>query len=52
MMKLITHVIPTNSLFYSLYVQSFTQLLHVLMLLSHHLQGADTKISWKHSALK
>ena len=24
---------------------SFTQLLHVLMLLSHHLQGDDTKIS-------
>lgn len=43
---------PTNVLLYVLFVQSFTWSLHVSMLLSCHLQGADTKGSVKLTAIK
>ena len=45
-------VAPTSAQFYNLCVLSFTQLLHVLALLFRHLQGADIKISLKHTAIK
>jgi hypothetical protein len=47
--KLVT---PTNAPFCILFVLHFTKLLHVSALLSHHLQGADTKVSIKLTAIK
>jgi len=48
----ISHVTPTNALFYNLCVQSFRYLLHVSTLLFLHHQGADTNISLKHTTIK
>jgi len=52
MAKQITHLTLTNALFCNLCLQSFILLLHVSALLSRHLQGAGTKISLKHTAIK
>jgi len=40
-----TYLTPTNALFYNLCIKSCIQILHVLVLISHQHQGADTKIS-------
>ena len=44
-------ITPTKALMGNLCVQSFTQFLCVSPLLSRQLQGANTKISLKHSAI-
>jgi hypothetical protein len=46
-----THVRPTDGLFCTLCLQSFTDLLHVSALLSFHLQEAETNISLKPAAI-
>jgi hypothetical protein len=47
-----TYVTPTNAMVSNLCMLSFTWLLHVSVLLSHHVQGADTKIYLKLTAIK
>jgi len=46
-----TYLTQTNAVFYNLCIKSCTQLLHVPALLSRQLQGDDTKISLKDTAV-
>jgi hypothetical protein len=52
LMKLKTHVTPKNAPFYNLGVISSSLFLHDSALLSHRLQGADTDIYFKHTAIE
>jgi hypothetical protein len=48
----ITHLKPRATLFYNLRALTFTELLHVKVLLICHLLGDDITVSSKHTAIK